>query len=38
MSVPTDERKEGLGAWQSLRGYRFDRFVGKVQMHGNLEL
>jgi hypothetical protein len=38
MSVPTDERKEGLGGWQSLRGYHFDRFVGKVQMQGNLEL
>jgi len=38
MSVPTDERKDGLGGWQSLRGYHFDRFVGKVQMQGNLEL
>ncbi len=38
MGLPTDERKEGLGGWQSLRGYLFDRFVGKVQMQGNLEL
>ena len=38
MSVPVDERKEGLGGWQTLRGYHFDRFVGKVQMQGNLEL
>lgn len=38
MSLPTDERKEGLGGWESLRGYHLDRFVGKVQMQGNLEL
>jgi outer membrane protein assembly factor BamA len=38
MSLPTDERKEGLGGWQTLRGYHFNRFVGKVQMQGNLEL
>ena len=38
MSLPTDERKEGLGGWQSLRGYHFDRFVGKVEMQGNVEL
>jgi hypothetical protein len=28
MSLPTDERKEGLGGWESLRGYHLDRFVG----------
>ena len=38
MSVPTDERKHGLGGFESLRGYHADRFVGKVQMQGNLEL
>jgi outer membrane translocation and assembly module TamA len=38
MSLPTDERKEGLGGWQSLRGYHFNRFVGEVQIQGNLEL
>jgi outer membrane protein assembly factor BamA len=38
MSVPTDERKQGLGGFESLRGYHANRFVGKVQMQGNLEL
>ncbi|MBI3086052.1 MAG: BamA/TamA family outer membrane protein, partial [candidate division NC10 bacterium] len=38
MSVPTDERRAGLGGWHTLRGYHANRFVGKVQMQGNLEL
>jgi outer membrane protein assembly factor BamA len=38
MSVPSDEQKEGLGGWQTIRGYHADRFVGKVKMQGNLEL
>jgi hypothetical protein len=38
MSVPTDGQKEGLGGWQTLRGYHSNRFVGNVQMQGNLEL
>ena len=38
MSVPTDEQKHGLGGWHTLRGYHSNRFVGKVQMEGNLEL
>ncbi len=38
MSVPIDEQKQGLGGWHTLRGYHANRFVGKVQMQGNLEL
>jgi hypothetical protein len=37
MSLSTDECKEGLGGWQSLRGYHFERFVRTGQMQGNLE-
>ncbi len=38
LAVPGDESKEGLGGWSSLRGYYGNRFVGKVAMHGTLEL
>jgi outer membrane protein assembly factor BamA len=38
LAVPGDEGKEGLGGWSTLRGYYANRFVGKVEMHGTLEL
>ncbi len=38
LAVPGDESKEGLGGWSTLRGYLANRFVGKVEMHGTLEL
>jgi hypothetical protein len=38
LSVPSNEQKQGLGGWHTLRGYHLKRFVGKVQMLGNLEL
>lgn len=38
LAVPNDEGKQGLGGWSTLRGYYANRFVGKVEMHGSLEL
>jgi outer membrane protein assembly factor BamA len=38
LSVPSNELKQGLGGWHTLRGYHYKRFVGKVQMQANLEL
>jgi outer membrane protein assembly factor BamA len=38
MAAPGNYTKEGLGGWQTLRGFRANRFVGPVQIQGNLEL
>ena len=38
MAAPGNYRKEGLGGWQTLRGFNSNRFVGPVQIQGNLEL
>jgi outer membrane protein assembly factor BamA len=38
MAAPGNYTKEGLGGWQTLRGFRANRFVGAVQIQGNLEL
>jgi hypothetical protein len=38
MAAPGSYRKEGLGGWQTLRGFNANRFVGPVQIQGNLEL
>jgi outer membrane translocation and assembly module TamA len=38
MSAPGSYRKEGLGGWQTLRGFNANRFVGPVEIQGNLEL
>ena len=38
MAAPGNYRKEGLGGWQTLRGFNANRFVGPVQIQGNLEL
>ena len=38
LAAPNEEGKEGLGGWTTLRGYYANRFVGKVKMHGSLEL
>jgi outer membrane protein assembly factor BamA len=37
MAAPGNYTKEGLGGWQTLRGFRANRFVGPVQIQGNLE-
>lgn len=34
----TDKDKTGLGGFDSIRGYRLDRFIGPVQIMTNLEL
>ena len=38
MAATGNYRKEGLGGWQTLRGFNANRFVGPVQIQGNLEL
>lgn len=38
LAAPNEEGKEGLGGWSTLRGYYANRFVGKVKMHGSVEL
>jgi outer membrane protein assembly factor BamA len=38
MSLPGDERMEGLGGWRNLRGYYANRFTGKVEAHAGAEL
>ncbi|HSB82783.1 MAG TPA: DUF5982 domain-containing protein [Candidatus Methylomirabilis sp.] len=38
LAAPNEEGKEGLGGWDTIRGYYANRFVGKVKMHGSLEL
>jgi outer membrane protein assembly factor BamA len=38
LTVPGNDRKEGLGGWRTLRGYYGNRFVGDVAMQGSLEM
>ncbi len=38
MSLPGDERLEGLGGWRNLRGFYANRFTGAVKMHAGAEL
>jgi outer membrane protein assembly factor BamA len=38
MAAPGNYTKEGLGGWQTLRGFLANRFVGPIQIQGNLEL
>ncbi len=38
MSLPTNERLEGLGGWGTIRGYHQNRFVGKAQMQATAEI
>lgn len=38
LAAPNEEAKQGLGGWNTLRGYYANRFVGKVKMHGTVEL
>ena len=38
MSLPGDERLEGLGGWRNLRGFYANRFTGNVKMHAGAEL
>jgi outer membrane protein assembly factor BamA len=38
LAVPVDEGRRGLGGFQTLRGFRTNRFIGNVTAHANAEL